>query len=176
MEFYLVTAKQGPQFYQGELAPYPPDLVRFYTDVTYQPECHIAIRGGTQQGDMVFAAFNCVSARFVGALARCGATGFVPVRIPLIQRGSILGDYYYLKVTGVGGAFDVARSRAKLSESGVVLGHSGVYMKESEWDGSDMFFIPGLGISLCVTYRVYTALLTARMRNVRLTPNSECQM
>ena len=178
MKFYRVRCKQGKQFFDGEWSPYPSDLMDLYGDAS-QPVpdgLHVQVVRGTQPGDILFATCNVVSDRFVGILEEIGATGFRTFRVPLIKRRITVATYNGLKILGRGGPFDAIRSNAKIDEFGSVNGYSGIYMDESRWDGCDVFFIPGLSVSLYVTERVAHALQDARLLNVRLVENSECHM
>jgi hypothetical protein len=83
--------------------------------------------------------------------------------------------YHALRVSGRGGPFDARRSDEELDETGFRIGHSAIYMNESKWDGSDVFFIPGMGITLFVTERVAQAIRAAELTNVILTRNTECR-
>jgi hypothetical protein len=57
-----------------------------------------------------------------------------------------------------------------------VLGYRRIMMNEAEWDGSDVFAIPGLGCNVFVSERVGTALLKLKLRNVSIKRNTECTM
>lgn len=135
----------------------------------------VLVRTGTQPGDLIFTTPNVVSERFLGILRECNATGFDVFPVPLIKDGEQVALYYGLRVYGRGGEFDRVRSDADIGETGAIHGSAAVYMNEADWDGSDVFFIPGLGVELYVTERVALALKKAKLVNVQITLNSECR-
>jgi hypothetical protein len=49
-------------------------------------------------------------------------------------------------------------------------------MHEKDWDGRDVFTIPGLGIGVYVVARVANELMKLKLKNVSLVKNSECSM
>jgi hypothetical protein len=172
--FYNVMPKQGTQFYDGEWSPYPKDALALHTLAEVPPDLHVKIVRGVRPGDAIFATGNVVSERFVGVLRECQATGFDVFPVPLIKKGIVVASFLGLRVLGRGGHFDPVRSNADMKEGGVAFGHSAVYMDESQWDGSDVFFIPGLGVALFVTERVAKVMKRANLLNVKLTLNTEC--
>lgn len=56
------------------------------------------------------------------------------------------------------------------------MGYNYVFMDETQWDGSDVFAIPGLGIAMFVTERVKEAIDKAKLVNVVLTLNTDCYL
>lgn len=175
MEFYAIAAKQGTRFFDGEWHPYPADLYRLHTDPKVYAGERICIRTGKQPGDAIFATPNVVSDRFVKVLRECNASGFETFPVPLVRNNRQMAESYGLLVFGRGGPFDPVRSQAQMSGQ-TVMGYCGVHMDVAEWDGSDVFFIPGLGIGLYVTSRVATAIRHAKLQNVKVTLNAECRM
>lgn len=175
MKFFGVTSRRGPQYYNGEFSPYP-DLSKLFL-TPWLPSCvRVEIRTGTKPGDMMFSAFNVVSERFVAVLASCHATGYSTFPVEVRRSGQIIPGYYGLKLLGRGGPFDEVRSNVERSPDGeAIFGYSAVYMVEDQWDGSDVFAIPGLGIGLYVTERVAEGIRRAKLTNIRLTLNSECR-
>jgi hypothetical protein len=174
VRFFRLAPKQGPQFYDGEFHPYP-DLGRLFLERGPIPTVHVEIRTGTRPGDMIFAAFNVVSSRFLDALQECRATGYETFPIELHKRGKLLDLYYGIRLLGRGGPFDKERSNADIRNGGTVHGYSAIHMDETQWDKSDVFAIPGLGISMCVVERVEEELRKAKLLNVRMTLNTECR-
>jgi hypothetical protein len=172
--FYDVMAKQGTQFYDGEWSPYPKDTLALHTLAEVPPDLHVKIVRGVRPGDAIFATANVVSERFVRVLRECQATGFDVFPVPLIKKGAVVASFLGLRVFGRGGPWDSVRSNADMHEGGVAFGYSAIYMDESQWDGSDVFFIPGLGVTLFVTERVANAMKRAKLLNVKLTVNTEC--
>jgi len=175
MLFFDVSAKQGTQFFQGEWDPYPDDLHAVYLGAERPQPMHVKIRTGTRPGDMIFATPNVISERFLTMLRDCDATGYTTFPVALIKAGDCVANFFGLRVYGRGGSFDEARSKAYHGTAGALDGYDGIYMDESRWDGSDVFFIPGVGVSLYVTERVAEAIKKAKLVNVQLTPNDECR-
>jgi len=177
MEYYEIHGDQKPQYYDGEYHPYP---ARGFTAVNDgevdTSTLTIRIRTGTRPGDMLFATANVVSARFVDVLTSLHATGYTTAPIRLVKDGATLATFYVLRIHGRGGPFDPVRSGPCYSKSNPtkVFAYEGAYMDESRWDGSDLFFIPGLGVRLFATERVAQAIKRARLKNVLVEHHSEC--
>lgn len=173
MRFYDVKGKQGTQFFDGTWDPFPDDPHAFYFGTEVPAGTHIKVVRGGRPGDAIFVTPNVVSERFVDVLKGCDATGYTTFPVRLVKNGDQVALFHGLKVYGRGGAFDPIRSNARLGSGGILFGHAAVFMDESGWDGSDVFFIPGKGVCLFVTERVGTAIKKAKLRNVSVTVNTE---
>lgn len=180
MRFFIVCPGQATQFYDGEFAAPYPDLGRLILTAWVPPQqLRVQVVRGGRLGDMLFAAFNVVSPRFVDVLRANQATGFGTAEVVLMKGDEILATYYVLKLSGRGGPFDPVRSHARYGPdgpSGAIFDYDGIYMNESNWDGSDVFAIPGLGIGIYVVERIAEAIRKAKLKNVVLTPSEECSM
>lgn len=173
MLFYDVDRKQGTQFFDGEWSPYPRDPHAYFIDTELPAGTHVKVVRGARPGDAIFATPNVVSHRFIEVLECCNATGYRTFPVPLVKNGVEVALFCGLRVHGRGGAFDPVRSNADMREGGISFGQSAVYMDETGWDGSDIFFIPGQGVSLFVTEKVGMAIKKAKLRNVQVTVNTE---
>ncbi len=121
---------------------------------------------------MLFATSNVISPQFLDVLNTAGATGFHPFPVRLVRGASDLMVYHGLQITGRGGPFDPYRSSADIRD-GALFGHAAIYMVESKWDQSDLFFVPGLGIMLFCSERIGNMLRRARLPNVSLVDASQ---
>lgn len=179
MEFYEVVAAQGKQFYDGEFKPYP-DLGALILGPDIPEDLCVEVVRGGRPGDMMFAAFGVASSRFVDVLARCGATGYVahPIAVHNAERDNEpISGYMLVKLTGRGGRLNEDKMQLVRSPGGdAISDYSGIYMDESQWDGSDVFAIPGFGIGMYVVKPIAAALRRANLRNVRLCRNAECRI
>ena len=176
MIFYNVSGDQNPRYFDGEYHPYPVGgFARIYEGTQPVGPLAIRIREGREPGDMLFSTPNVVSPRFLDLLHSIKATGFTPVPVSLVKDGVTVATFYALRIHGRGGPFDPLRSGASYCKTNpsVLFGHKAVYMDNSQWDGSDLFLIPGLGVSLFVTQRVAQSIETASLKNVILTRNTE---
>ena len=186
MDFYQINAGQGKQFYEGEFSPYPRDLGELILTPGPVPQniCVKVVRGG-RLGDRMFAAFGVVSRNFVDVLQACEATGYAacPIRAFAAHRANEnIPGCFLLKLLGRGGHLDLERSYRDPRDREIESRYPnlrgskryiGIYMNDAEWDGSDVFAIPELGIAMFVVERVAQAIRKAKLRNVRLTKNTE---
>lgn len=172
-KFYCISGGQGSQYWDGEWSPYPDDLQKFYSTTGLQSGHRVKVVRGTKPGDMLFATWCVISPAFHSLLIQNAATGFVSFEVPLVKGDLILAQYTGLVVHGKGGPFDPARSEADYSPSGALVGHSAVFMDSTKWDQSDVFFVPGLGISLFVSERIAMVIKRAKLKNVVITGNAE---
>lgn len=176
MRFHYLTMGMGHRYYEGCLRPYPDDLAAVILEPEMPTGMHAEITTGDRPADMLEFLFNVVSGRLIRVLEEVGATGFLacPLRVHLAKKDVWIPDYFLLKVTGRGGPMDWERSVARKEEWGT--SYRAVYMDESKWDGSDVFCMPGMGVSTYVTERIAEAIKRAKLTNVRLIPNSECHL
>jgi hypothetical protein len=180
MLFYAVSGGQGKQFYDGEFSPYPRDLGTLILTSARIPEglCVKAVRGG-RIGDMMFAGFNVVSRRFIEVLHECGATGYDahPIRVVLAHRANQECDGYFLVKLLGRAVIDAKRSGLRYFATGTLSGWNGLYIDEATWDGTDVFAVgtqkDKCGTQMYVVQRLATALRQAKLRNVKITPNTE---
>jgi hypothetical protein len=103
-------------------------------------------------------------------LEHCEATGVATYPVKVIRGRQQLNGYTALRVFGKGGPFDEKRSKA------TDISYEGIYMDESQWDGSDVFTIPGLGIGIFILERVVKELEKIKPTNVSFTLSTECRM
>jgi hypothetical protein len=173
MLFFNVLPLGDPMFFDGEWDPFPEDLYAMHAEGRFVPGLQVVIRTGEILGDMISSTSNVVSPRFLDALRSCSASGYATRPVPLVKDGASIAEFALLHVFGRGGQFDDVRSNADRDAKGTLHGHSAVYMDESQWDGSDVFFIPGLGVCLFVSERVATALEKGKLLNVEITANTQ---
>lgn len=168
MLFFHLTSTAEDRFFDGEWNPFPDDLYKLHT----QDGCHdheqVIIRSGTTLGDLFFATSCVVSDRLRHLLARANATGFASFPTPVIRDGQRIATFNGLIVKGRGGDLDVGRSGAVYGKGGALFGLSSVVMDERGWDGSDVFFVPGLGITLFISERIAAIVRETALKNVKL--------
>lgn len=175
LHFYELQFNVCGPYYEAAAEPFPEDL----GDLVLGPDpppapVRFEIVRGSRPADIIGCAVW--SERLISVLRECGATGFKPYEIELYRKGKPVPGYMGVLVLGRGGPLDEVRSDVERDETGkCIFGHSAVYMHEDQWDGSDVFVIPGLGIREFVTARVAEVLRKARLRNVQLILNSECR-
>lgn len=118
----------------------------------------------------------CVSRKVVELLKEneiCGWSIY-PVEI-YDQEGTIIPDFHGLAVTGPVCKADYERSEVVKRPSPVPRGQGyevfrGLYFDESQWDGSDMFWVDGV---LAVVEKVYFLFKNHNVGNVRFIPLKE---
>lgn len=112
-----------------------------------------------------------VSPRVLELLERIGATGWSTAPIETDHGG--LEGYAALAATGRCGDIDDARSERAMSagdDASIPMPvFRGRYFINDEWDGSDVFTVPGGGF-LMVTSRVVEAFAQAKLTNVAAEP------
>jgi len=174
LDFYQVRETSHPRFFDCEVHPFPDDLEAVVLGPDLPKGLYVKAVCGREPGDLISAALWVFSKRFLDVLESCQATGYraCPIRI-VDKKGHPLPDYFLLKLTGRGGPLDEERSGVIRGSSGAILGRTAVYMDESQWDGSDVFAIPGMGICMFVTQRIGEAIRKARLLNIDLVVNSE---
>lgn len=179
MRFYTVSGGQGTRFYDGEYCPYPQDFGPLILDPSYPVDVHVRVVRGGRPGDMMFAAFNVVSQRFLDVLGECQATGYSPrpIRVVLAhRRNAECAGYFLIKVLGRA-LLDAHRSGLRHFDSGAVSGWDSTHIDESTWDGSDVFAVgtrrESYGTQMNVVERVAEGLRRSKLRNVVLTRNDE---
>lgn len=86
-------------------------------------------------------------------------------------------DYHGLAITGRCGPFDYSRSVPfqKQMPGGVFTYLRGEYFDEATWDGSDLF-VPQRTTAILVVEAVKRAFEQAKVRNVRFTRLTECEI
>ncbi len=147
-------------------------------DTQVPPRLEINIAGGERLPDLLGAGMlTALSPRMASTLHALAATGYTLV--PLMLRHPALGisidGYSALIVHGRGGPLDEDRMQPIKRSGNAILSCQGFYIYENRWDGSDIFCIDGLGVSIWVTERVAEALekVRPRLRNVVLRPNTQ---
>ncbi len=182
MRFYVISGGQGKQFFDGEYHPYPHDFGPLILDPNTPVDVCVRVVRGGRPGDMMFAAFNVVSQRFVEVLQGCQAAGYSahPIRVVLAHRGDVeCGGYFLIKVQGRA-VLDAHQSGLRYLASGTPSGWDRLHIDEKTWDGSDVFAVGTgentFGVGMHVVEHVADALRRAKLRNVILTRNDECSL
>lgn len=129
---------------------------------------HYVIKGGRHRGHIIDTL--AWDEEMVERVLQSGAMGMKTYPIRVTRDGKPVKGYVGISIHGVGGSFDAERSGAKYSGQ-EIIGYRRVIMREEEWDGSDVFLIPGLGIGTYVTQCVVSALEDLKLRNVSITAN-----
>ena len=112
----------------------------------------------------------------IDVLTACKSTGYSARPVRIYRGHQELKGYVRIGIVGKGGPFDSERSRAVYGPRGGLIGHDCVYMAEEQWDGSDIFKIPGLGGAIFATGRVTKELMKVKLTNVTFTLSTECKM
>ena len=113
----------------------------------------------------------CVSGRVVRLLEENKISGWSTYPVEVYdQQGNPLPDYHGFAVTGVVCKADYGRSAVVSKPPPTLRGkgydvYRGLYFDESQWDGSDMFWVDGV---LVVVDKVYRLFKTHKVVNVRL--------
>ena len=173
MRFYQFSALAHPRYLWAEPEPMPADVRTLYLRKTApKPPPQFSVVCGRERGHAL-GSFLWDRA-IVEALETAQAAGFgsYPARVKWGRTG--IRDVFGIHLFGAGGQFDTRASGAKWSESGVWY-HRAVYMDTSKWDGSDVFTIRELGMSVFLSERAAAPLLKMKLRNCQLTLNSECR-
>jgi hypothetical protein len=116
----------------------------------------------------------CISQRTVDLLGEYQITGWSTYPVEIFDRKrNPLPDYHGFAVTGP--VCDLDRSRSTLIDKPPPVPggkgyqvYRGLYFSESQWDGSDMFWIDRCG--QVVTDRVYQLFRRHKISNVKFTP------
>lgn len=172
--FYQVCEQAHPTYWWAEPHPAPSDWeALFRTRVIPKvrlPQWVVAF--GRHRGHAV--ASRIWDSVVTDAMRNCNATGFLAYPIRVIHKNKHVPGFEAVSVHGVGGGLDVKRSKATFFEGGVVFKYSGIYMKEEAWDGSDVFCIPELGLSVFVVEHVARRLLELKLKNLDITHHTKC--
>ena len=119
----------------------------------------------------------CVSGRLVRLLEENEITGWSTFPVQVYDRkGALLPDYHGCAVTGgiCDQDFDRSVPFDKEMPGGYYTHYRGLYFYESQWNGSDMFWI-GAGIPVC-SDKVYRLFKKYKIGNIRFTPLTECEV
>ena len=116
----------------------------------------------------------CISGQLVRLLKKNEITGWSTFPVEVYDRkGAVLPDYHGFAVTG--GICDQDFDRSVPFDNEMPGGHftyyRGIYFYESQWNGSDMFWI-GAGIPVCAD-KVYRLFTKHKIGNIRFTPLPE---
>jgi hypothetical protein len=173
MCFYRVSPHAHPTYWWAEPDPYPEDMLNVFCGRRNPAKTiRYVIRCGRWPGHIVGSA--AWSVELIRALKRCKATGYATFPIEVWLHGvKPVPGYVGLRVFGRGGAFDPTRSGAEYLGN-TLIAYRATYMHESDWDGRDVFTIPGLGIGVFVVERVARELTRLKLKNVSLVKNTEC--
>ena len=123
----------------------------------------------------------CVSECLIRLLEENGITGWSTYSVEVYDRkGNSLPDYHGFAITG--GTCDQNYERSLMVEKMLPSGKKkgkyfrGVYFDESQWDGSDMFWVGrGRGVSIVVD-DVYRLFRKHKIQNVQFTPLSDVEV
>lgn len=150
---------------------------------TYGPLVFDATSGG-RLTDILWSrsvVFLFFSARLIHLLQEHSITGWSTYPVELYNRqGELLAGYQGIAITGSECARDRSRSQIVDKPPPVPGGrgyqvYRGLYFDESEWDGSDMFWVSEGG-GVVITERVYKLFRKHKIRNVKFTPLSEVEI
>ena len=156
----MPTSSEVRELFWGTRDPLAPPIYR--------------VRGVRKCGDLISSYVW--SRRMCEALARCAATGYSAYPVTVLKGHQELLGYAGIRIFGVGGPFDAGRSWAKYGPAGGLIGHEAVYMDEEQWDGSDLFTIPGLGGAIFAVERVVKELQKLKPTNVTFTLSTESKL
>jgi hypothetical protein len=175
LRFYEVQPHAHPTYFWSEAHPLPKDYVRLLTSKT-TPRRRPVFRANTGRfkGDVI--ASIVWSRRLGNVLSESKATGVATYPVKVMRGRQQLDGYVALRVFGKGGPFDDKRGKATYWKDGSIWSYDGIYMDESQWDGSDVFTIPGLGIGIFIVERVVKELEKIKPTNVSFTLSIECRM
>ncbi|MDD5760082.1 MAG: hypothetical protein PHI06_13485 [Desulfobulbaceae bacterium] len=122
----------------------------------------------------------CISNRVFELLRMNNITGWTTYPVEVYgRRGEPLPGYHGFAVTGSECRRD--RSRSQVITKQAVPGgkpfemYKGLYFKEEDWDGSDIFRVSSYGGTI-VTEKVYKILKRAKVTNVKLTSLPEVEL
>ncbi len=122
----------------------------------------------------------CVSGRLIRLLEENEITGWSTYAVEVYDRqGAFLPDYHGFAITGTVCEPDYSRS-AVIDKPPRFPGaegyqiYKGLYFDESQWDGSDMFWV-GMGKRVIVD-RVYRLFRKHKIRNTLFTPLTEYEI
>lgn len=169
--FYRIRRGKASGFFDAGPDPWPTDWLDF---LKRGPEPGMIIRYDIDYGykftDILSTA--AWSEELVRHLEAMDAIGIASYSVEVTRKKKPVEGYRGIIVSGTGGPFDEVRSGADRRGS-ALFGHAAVYMDESQWDGSDVFTIPGLGTSIFVSQRIGETLREMPLRHVELVLNSE---
>lgn len=111
----------------------------------------------------------------IDALHSVNATGLECYEVNVTLDEEQIDGYLGVRIVGRRGALDEGRSGIK-RRGNCIVGYNGIYMREADWDGTDVFLIPGIGINIFLTERATSALEPLKPKGVELIPNEECRM
>ena len=175
LRFFEVSWRANPSFYWPIL---PTDVADWEALATAKenPQRLLVYRigGGHRPGHMVHDLVW--SLELIETLQRYGATGYATYPVRVLKGHRPLMAYRGIRVYGKGGPFDPSRSKAEYGPAGGLIGHACICMDESQWDGSDIFTIPGLGICIFVVDALAKEFTKLRLKNVKIEAAEQCSM
>lgn len=118
-------------------------------------------------------SYSVWSDRFIQALENVRATGFTPYRIKVTLKGKLIPGYSGYRISGRGNPIDKPRSNWK--QKGTLEAYRGLWMLNDEWDGSDVFAIPNMGISVYLSARVAEMLLHTTWSGIEFLRNDRVE-
>lgn len=139
---------------------------------------------GGHPSDFLWAGLShvvCVSHRVVESLIEDAVTGWSIYNVEVFGRkGEPLPGHHGFSVIGPECPLDRSRSQIVTKPPPAPGGKSyqvyrGLYLDESQWDGSDFFVVRPFG-GIVVTEKVYRLFKRAKVTNVRLTPLTEVEL
>jgi hypothetical protein len=115
----------------------------------------------------------------VGLLAAQAITGWATYAVEVYDRkGHLLPGYHGFAITGPECRQDRSRSEIVSKPPPVPSGrghqvYRGLFFDESQWDGSDLFWVEGMTVA---TQAVYSAFRKAKVSNARFTRLTEVEI
>jgi len=176
MVFYRIRPAFGDSFWSAAPSPYPDNVEDIVRGRVAPPDNIVYdIRDGDEPGD-VLTLTGVYSRRVSDTLRAAGARGFKTYPVCVRHKNRPIDDFVGIQVVGSGGPVDEARSRLVRRASGAVMRHTGIYLFEEKWDGSDIFCLDGLGVAMFVTQEIAHQLQQIGLRGLELLPNELCNM
>lgn len=131
--------------------------------------------GGSRPGDMMRMrdVLFFVSERFVEVLSGNGFTGWGTYDVDISGCKGPLPKYYGFVAYGVGGPILPEESEVRYGPDGGIIAMRRLVFDVSQWDGSDVFYIPPSSPGVLVTERVAKTIKKAKLKNCLLEPIEE---
>lgn len=171
-QFYLLSGHAHPTYIWAWPEPDPEDPLEFLRRSKFSRSQQFVVETGRLFGDV--AGWDVWSKRLVDAIVALKPTGIAFAPAKLFYRGEPISEYKQFRIWGLGGPFDPVRSQAVMGQSGPIT-YRAIYMDESQWDGSDVFTIPGVG-GVYLSERIGTVLAAKKWKNASLTLASESKL
>ncbi len=171
--FYVLRPGWGTVWYEAR-ADFPDDawavaMRGFHGTVQARIVC------GARPGDLMRpgSVLFFVSERFIEALRENGFTGWGTYDVEISGGKGPLPRYYGLVAYGVGGPIMPEESEVRYEPSGGIIAMRRLVFDVSQWDGSDIFYLPPNSGGIYVTEHVAKTLKKAKLKNCALRPLEE---